>query len=382
MRRQIYILLLIALCYSCKDESKSKVREIYYRGISGLGAKRISGTDTVYFRTEVLAFYSDTLGIKIIDERDSSKIDEIISRLPLEYQEPEVFSNNITGTKLSRKFFDSNNAIISEKVLGSTSHETLLKTYYEPSVESLFTRKYQVDCHDTVYLTDLDNNWVNIYSAIQSHSIASNLNYPKKSIKSCLVTPLAPKKEISYNTLLQEFVTFTTSPIDTTGSHQFDDNKFAIVFRTIGQIGQASYAHHVAVIDDSIFCRFDVKYKDSINHKTSRLLKIDEKKIIQKLFNAANLDAKQPFSLSLPTKSYQALPVLIVVRNKGRNFAGGFLNPFSYPSCLLKTKSLDQAYKDCRSISSTMTGDFDDLYKYLESKYIQLDSLQKIIGIK
>lgn len=158
--------------------------------------------------------------------------------------------------------------------------------------------------------------------------------------------------------------------------------KFALVFRTIGQIGQASYAHHVAVLDDSIFCRFDIKYKDSINHKTKRLLKSEEKKIIQNLFNAANLDAKQPYSLSLPTKSYQALPVLIVVKHNGRNFAGGFLNPFSYPSCLLKTKSLDQAYKDCRKTSSTMTGDFEDLYKYLESKYIQLDSLQTLIGIK
>ena len=382
MRRQIYILLLITFCYSCKDEATSEVREIYYRGISGLGAKRISGIDTVYYRTEVLSFYSDSLGIKILDERDSSEIDEIISRLPFEYQEPDVFSKNSIGTKLYRKFFDSNNAIISQQVLGSTSHETLLKTYYEPSVESLFTRKYQVECHDTIYLTDLNNNWVNIYSAVQSHSIAGNLNYPKNSGKSCLVTPLAPKKEISYNKLLQEFVTFTTSPIDTSGSHQFDDNEFAIVFRTIGQIGQASYAHHVAVRDDSIFCRFDIKYKDSINHNTKRLLKSEEKKIIQKLFNAANLDAKQPFSLSLPTKSYQALPVLIVVKYKGRNFAGGFLNPFSYPSCLLKTKSIDQAYKDCRRISSTMTGDFEDLYKYLESKYIQLDSLQTLIGIK
>lgn len=373
---------MIAFCYSCKDEQTSNVREIYYRGISGLGAKRINGVDTIYYRTEVLSFYSDSLGIKLLDERDSSKIDEIIARLPFEYKEPDIFSNSGTETKLRRKFFDSNNAIISGQVPGSTSYETLLKTFYEPTVKKLFTREYQVECYDTIYLTDLSHNWVTIYSAVQSHSLAGNLNYPQSSGKSCLITPLAPKHEIPYNKLLQEFVTFTTTPIDTTGIHQFDSNEFAVVFRTIGHIGQADYSHHVSVIDDSIFCRFHVKYKDSIYHKTKRRLHPEEKQIIEKLFKAANLDASQPLSLPIPIRSYQALPVLIVAKYKGRDIVGGFLTPFSYPACLLKSKTLDQAYKDCRSVSSTITGDFEELYIHLESKYPQLDSLQRLVGLK
>src|SRR5690606_25288591 len=111
--KPLYIILLITI-FSCDDKTEtSSIQEIYYREYKNGFPSKISGLDTIYYHTEVFAFYSDTLGLRMLDRRGEAEINEIINQLPKEYIEPDVFSNSsVLFSKLSRKFYDYNNAII------------------------------------------------------------------------------------------------------------------------------------------------------------------------------------------------------------------------------------------------------------------------------
>jgi hypothetical protein len=321
--------------------------------------------------------------LRLLDFRGPENIEEILNNVPVQFQEPDIFSQtDVLIEKLLRRNYDSNNAIVTIVNPSSPVNESVIKTYYDPNVEKLFTRSYQVDCGDTVYTTDIGNEWVVAYSSLPYHSKAGSLSYPNKYHSSVLTTPLTAKQHKSYDDLLNDFLTFTTTIIDTTGSHQFDKEDFAIYFRTMCQFGEADYFHHVIVADDSIYCRLELKGKDTVIHRRRWRLDPKEKQKIYRMFNESDLTADKPYVLPVPTGYFPSFTVLVVAKDGKKEMGGAFIDPIKYPYCLSKIKSVKEVYNDCRRHSATFNGDFITLYEYLETKYSELDSLQRSIGMK
>src|SRR5690606_34959541 len=140
--------------------------------------------------------------------------------------------------------------------------------------------------------------------------------------------------------------------------------------------------HYVLVVDDSIYFGLKLKAKDSLNHKKKRRLQSQEIQKIHRLYNDNKLSTVVPYLIPIPILPYRATVVLVVVKDKSEHIGGGFLDPVTHPYCLSRLKPLDEVYSDCRHFSSTLKGDFEPLYKFLESKYTELDSLQRLVGLK